>query len=309
MSKEILLQAYHLSRRYGERIALHDLSLELSRGEVLGLLGPNGAGKTTTLRILSGTLPPTTGHVVVNGADLVERPKQAKRSLGYLPELPPVYPDMRVVDYLAYCARLHGVRASELPSMVKEALQRCALEEVAQRLIGNLSKGYQQRVGIAQALVHRPAVLILDEPTVGLDPLQIRGIRDLILQLRNDHGIILSSHILPEVQAVCDRVVILNRGTAVFSGDLRQSVGGDGPIEAMLTSEAEPLLTQLRALPGVLEVEALSPVRLRVRLADAAAGTAMQRMILEAGWGLVEWLPIQRSLEQLFVSLVHGDAA
>lgn len=223
------LRARNLSRRYGHRVVLEGLDLELHPGEILGLLGPNGAGKSTTMRILSGNLAPSTGSVEACGVDLCEKPVEAKRHLGYLPETPPLYREMTVSEYLHLVARLHRVPESSVGSAVIQALQRCDLTEVAKRLIGNLSKGYQQRVGIAQAIVHVPAVIILDEPTAGLDPLQIREIRALIAELGRSHGVILSTHFLPEAEALCSRVLILRQGRAVFSGpleDLRQQCAG-----------------------------------------------------------------------------------
>ena len=307
MSSEILLQATRLARRYGERVALDGLDLELRRGEVLGLLGPNGAGKSTTMRILSGTLPPNAGRVRINGLDLFEAPRRAKRHLGYLPELPPVYGDMRVSAYLRYCGRLHGVSGGKLQPAVESALGRCGLEEVAGRLIGRLSKGYQQRVGIAQAILHRPDLLILDEPTVGLDPLQIREIRALLRELRREHAIILSSHILPEIQALCDRVLILNRGRRVYEGPLDKTERG--PREVLLTCREAPNPAVLGRVSGVESVEPVGGERLRIRLAEPAAGERVQQAVLAAGWGIEEWLPVRQNLEQLFVSLTHGDSA
>jgi len=223
------LRARNLSRRHGKRMVLEALDLELYPGEVLGLLGPNGAGKSTTMRILTGNLASDSGDVEICGVDLFEDSVAAKMHLGYLPEIPPLYPELTVSEYLHLAARLHRVPESDVGAAVMQALQRCALTEVARRLIGNLSKGYQQRVGIAQAIVHAPAVIILDEPTAGLDPLQIREIRALITELGRSHGVILSTHFLPEAEALCGRVLILRQGRMVFSGSvetLRQQCAG-----------------------------------------------------------------------------------
>jgi len=219
-NKDVLVVASGLSRYYSDHCAVDNLEVQLRKGEVLGLLGPNGAGKSTTMQMLTGNLAPTMGEIRINGIDLLDEPRKAKQQIGYLPEQPPVYRDLTVGEYLYYCARLHNVPAKERKAAVDRATERCGLESVGKRLIGNLSKGFRQRVGIAQAILHNPAVVILDEPTVGLDPIQIREIRRLIRELGQEHGIILSTHILPEVQAVCDRVQILNRGKTVFNDTL-----------------------------------------------------------------------------------------
>ncbi|WGZ95341.1 MAG: ABC transporter ATP-binding protein [Candidatus Thiothrix putei] len=215
-----LISALGLSRYYGERCVVNNVDVVLRKGEVLGLLGPNGAGKSTTMQMLTGNLSPSEGEIQINGIDLLDEPIKAKRQMGYLPEQPPVYRDLTVSEYLHYCARLRHIPKVECRRVVAYASERCGLQAVSKRLIGNLSKGFRQRVGIAQAILHNPAVVILDEPTVGLDPIQIREIRRLIRELGQDHGIILSTHILPEVQAVCDRVQILNQGKTVFNGTL-----------------------------------------------------------------------------------------
>jgi ABC-2 type transport system ATP-binding protein len=209
-----------LSRYYSDHCAVDHLDVRLQKGEVLGLLGPNGAGKSTTMQMLTGNLAPSAGEIRINGIDLLDEPRKAKQQIGYLPEQPPVYRDLTVDEYLNYCARLRNVPAKDRKEAVERARERCGLQDVNKRLIGNLSKGYRQRVGIAQAILHNPAVVILDEPTVGLDPIQIREIRSLIRELGQEHGIILSTHILPEVQAVCDRVQILNHGKTVFNDTL-----------------------------------------------------------------------------------------
>ncbi|MEN6586835.1 MAG: ABC transporter ATP-binding protein [Sulfuricella sp.] len=216
------LRARKLSRRYGTRVAVDLLDLDLHPGEVLGLLGPNGAGKSTTMQILSGNLAPSSGSVEICGVDLSERPEAAKANLGYLPEIPPLYRELTVREFLRLAARLHRVPKAELDAAVSRALQCCGLDGVAERLIGGLSKGYRQRVGIAQAIVHNPSVIILDEPTAGLDPLQIREIRELIATLGRTHSVILSTHILAEAEALCDRVLILHQGRVVFSGDMAE---------------------------------------------------------------------------------------
>lgn len=220
-NRDILVAASGLSRYYSEHCAVDQLDVRLCKGEVLGLLGPNGAGKSTTMQMLTGNLAPTSGEIHINGIDLLDEPRKAKQQIGYLPEQPPVYRDLTVGEYLYYCTRLRNVPSAQRKEAVERASERCGIQDVGKRLIGNLSKGYRQRVGIAQAILHNPAVVILDEPTVGLDPIQIREIRRLIRELGQEHGIILSTHILPEVQAVCDRVQILNHGRTVFNDTLQ----------------------------------------------------------------------------------------
>lgn len=234
------MRASKLGRRFGTRVAaVEALDLDLFPGEVLGLLGPNGAGKSTTLQMLTGNLAPSSGSIEICGVDLSERPEAAKAHLGYLPEIPPLYRELAVNEFLRLAARLHRVPKAELEAAVESAMQRCGLGDVAKRPIGNLSKGYRQRVGIAQAIVHNPSVIILDEPTAGLDPLQVREIRDLIGVLGRTHGVILSTHMLAEAEALCDRVLILNSGRTVFAGameDLRREWregSGEGAVNGL----------------------------------------------------------------------------
>lgn len=225
--------------------AVRHIDFELRQGEVLGLLGPNGAGKTTTLQMLAGCLAPSTGAIEICGINLLEHPRQAKALLGYLPETPPLYRELSVEEYLRLAARLHRVPRNEIAAAVNKTKQRCGLSEVGKRLVGNLSKGYQQRVGIAQAIVHNPRVVILDEPTVGLDPIQIREIRSLIRELGGEHSVILSTHILPEVESVCDRIQIMNQGKLVFGenmSELKQTYPEQANLEEVfiqLTQQAE----------------------------------------------------------------------
>ncbi len=220
MGEEYTIQAKNLVLSYGERLAVDHVSLQVRRGEVLGLLGVNGAGKSSTMNMLAGVRIPNQGTVFVSGYSLTDDPLQARASLGYLPEKPPIYPELTVDEYLIYCARLRRVSSAKLASNIEQAKTRCGLENSGKRLIRNLSKGYQQRVGIAQAIVHQPNIIILDEPTVGLDPVQIVQIRKLIRELGNDHSVILSTHILPEVLTVCDRVMIMRAGRVVYEAPI-----------------------------------------------------------------------------------------
>lgn len=215
-----VIEADNLRRRFGRRIAVHNVNLKLNYGDVLGFLGPNGAGKSTTMRMLTGNLAPSSGSVRICGENLLENPLEAKRHIGYLPEIPPLYKELTVDEYLRFAARLHGLAKISLQTALDEVKHQCELEDVGKRLIGILSKGYQQRVAIAQAIIHRPQLIILDEPTVGLDPNQIQKVRALIRKLGKTHAIILSSHILSEVESVCNRVQIMHQGKLVLDDNL-----------------------------------------------------------------------------------------
>jgi ABC-2 type transport system ATP-binding protein len=234
-----VIEVERLGKRYGELAAVSDVSFRAERGEVVGFLGPNGAGKTTTMRMVTGFLPPSTGRVRVAGFDLLESPRAARRAIGYLPEQPPLYPEMRVADYVNFVASIKDVPAKERPGKVERALAACALLEVRNRVIGRLSKGFRQRVGLAQAIVHDPAVLVLDEPTAGLDPLQIVEIRNLIRSLADEGGrtIVLSTHILPEVEAICRRVILISGGRIRVDGPLAE-IKGSGTLEDVFLREA-----------------------------------------------------------------------
>lgn len=215
---DITLAAHHLTRRLGNREVIRDVSLQLKRGEVLGLLGHNGAGKSTTMQMLTGCLSPHGGNITICGIDLLREPVRAKAHIGYLPEHPPLYRELSVNDYLVYAARLRGLQSDAVPAALERARQRCGLNDAGKRIIGSLSKGYQQRLGIAQAIIHNPDVIVLDEPTVGLDPAQIVEVRNLIRELGNTRSVILSTHLLGEVENVCDRVEVLHHGAIVYSG-------------------------------------------------------------------------------------------
>lgn len=231
MSTPVTLSARNLSRRLDAREVVRDVSLTLKRGEVLGLLGHNGAGKSTTLQLLAGALSPDSGNIEICGIDLLKKPLRAKTNIGFLPEIPPLYRDMRVADYLAFAARLHQVAPEKLPAALSDTMQRCGLDACSRQIIGTLSKGYQQRVGIAQAIIHQPAVIILDEPTVGLDPAQLRDIRTLIRELGDAHSVILSTHLLGEVEAVCDTVHIMQHGALIYGGTAADFNDGQEKLE------------------------------------------------------------------------------
>jgi ABC-2 type transport system ATP-binding protein len=309
MSNDVLIRVDGLERYYGDTPAVRGISLEVRRGEVLGFLGPNGAGKSTTMQIIAGALAPSAGQVVVNGADILDRPLQAKRQVGYLPEQPPLYRELTVDEYLAYCGRLRAIPRAQLAAAVKRARERCGLGQSGRRLIGNLSKGYQQRVGIAQAIIHSPAVVILDEPTVGLDPIQIREIRALIRELGGEHSVILSTHILPEVQAVCDRVQIIHDGRLVLDERLdRLALGADAPC-IRLGLRHPPADSELLAIPGVMRVERTGEGRLLAyRGPDLDPTDELVRRAAAEHWGLYELGTQQRSLEELFVELTLGES-
>lgn len=308
MSQETLIQAEHLSRHYGPNIAVNNIQFELNRGEVLGFLGPNGAGKSTSMQMITGNLAPTTGSVKVCGIDLLEQPKLAKAHIGYLPEQPPIYKELTVDEYLKFCARINRMEKANVAAAVDNAKQRCGLTKVAQRLIGNLSKGYQQRVGIAQAIIHSPAIIVLDEPTVGLDPIQIREIRTLIRELGEEHGVILSTHILPEVQMTCDRVQIIRSGELVYQDtmeNLSQQFQGSCAVIG-LGEDIEQ--DKINALPNVASVERLAPKRWRLLFnADSDPVQQIAKHIVDNGWGLTELVPEQKSLEDIFVDITTSE--
>ena len=302
---EILIETRGLTRRYGPTLAVSNLNLTLRKGEIVGLLGPNGAGKSTTLKMLTGNLAPSEGEVRVRGVSLREEPKAAKTHLGYLPEQPPLYPELTVDEYLSYCAGLHGIASKERAAAVAEAKKDCGLNSVSSRLIGNLSKGFQQRVGLAQAIIHRPPVIVLDEPTVGLDPIQIREIRDLITELGRTHSVILSSHILPEVQSVCSRVMIIARGAVVYNEPVSLETRFDA---VQVRLRRAPELDTLKNIPGVAAVNDLGEGRYRLQ---CEAGADPREAIAEAAaggkWGLTELRALTKTLEEIFVELTSSD--
>lgn len=305
MQSEILIEASGLTRRYGPTVAVSGLNLTLRQGEILGLLGPNGAGKSTSMKMLTGNLAPTEGEVKIKGRSLREDAKAAKQNLGYLPEQPPVYPELTVDEYLRYTAGLHGIASRQRASAIATAKRDCGLEQVGRRLIGNLSKGYQQRVGLAQAIIHRPPVIVLDEPTVGLDPIQIREIRSLIIDLGQRHSVILSSHILPEIQAVSSRVMIINQGRVVYDRAIDAHRGESAVIARFVRT---PEAAALAAVAGVTGAEPLGDNRWRLTADDeSAACEAVAEAAVTKGWGLLELRAQTKTLEEIFVELTSGD--
>ncbi|GAA0418125.1 gliding motility-associated ABC transporter ATP-binding subunit GldA [Cocleimonas flava] len=312
MSTEALIKATALNRYYGKYHAVKDVHLTIQKGEVLGLLGPNGAGKSSTMQMLTGNLSPSSGEIIINGVSLIDEPETAKSSIGYLPEQPPVYRDMTPREYLAYCAALHDVAKAQRKAVVDEAMDRCGLHAVPDQLIGNLSKGYQQRVGIAQAILHKPDVVILDEPTVGLDPIQIRQIRELIRELGNDHSVILSTHILPEVQAVCDRVQIIHQGQTVFADSFSAMAHSERASELIVSFSQSIDKNKLDSIDGVASVEALENNQF---LLKGAKNESQQinpadifKLAVANNWELTELTPKTETLEQIFMNLVHTDS-
>jgi ABC-2 type transport system ATP-binding protein len=312
-----VIEVQHLTKRYGPFTAVDDVSFRVERGEILGFLGPNGAGKTTTMRILTGYMPPTDGHALVAGYDVLDKPIEAKRRTGYLPETPPLYPDMTVRDYLMFCARIKGVPRADRKTRVGTVMERTRVADMAARQCGKLSKGYRQRVGLAQALLHNPDVLILDEPTAGLDPKQIIETRQLIKQLAGDHTIILSTHILPEVSQTCQRVVIINRGKVVAvdtPDNLTARLRGSETMYLQIDAMGADVAPALTAIPGVTRVAVTEGRGLGTAVeVDSESGRDVRRelaaAIVNRGWGLLELRPMRMSLEEIFLHLTTEDTA
>ncbi len=308
MGTEALIQATALHRYYGEYHAVNDVHLSIHKGEVLGLLGPNGAGKSSTMQMLTGNLSPSSGEIIINGVNLINEPETAKRSIGYLPEQPPIYRDMTPREYLTYCAALRDVAKNQRKTVVDDAMERCGLQGMPDKLIGNLSKGYQQRVGIAQAILHKPDVIILDEPTVGLDPIQIRQIRALIRALGNDHSVILSTHILPEVQAVCDCVQIIHKGRTVFADSLNAMTHSEKASGLIVGFSQSVDASKFNAVAGVSSVEAAGENRYLLKGRTSIDSVDVFKLALENQWELIELTPKVETLEQIFMNLVHTDS-
>jgi ABC-2 type transport system ATP-binding protein len=312
-----MIKVEGLTKRYGPTTAVNNISFEVARGEIVGFLGPNGAGKTTTMRILTGFLPPTLGKASVAGYDVMEHPLEVKKRIGYLPETPPVYPEMEVVEYLDFVARLKGIPSADVNSRIDSVLERCALGHVRNKIIGHLSRGYRQRVGLAQALIHGPDVLILDEPTAGLDPKQIIDVRKLIHALSGEHTIILSTHILPEVSGTCSRVLIINEGRLEASDtpeNLTARLQGHESLWLDVDGPAAEVEQALGAVPGVSRVVRENGHSQRTTWQvetgkDPAIRSHIARAVVERGWGLYEIRPIGLSLEDIFLKLTSHEEA
>jgi ABC-2 type transport system ATP-binding protein len=307
---QFTVEALGLTRHYGGREAVSNVSFTLSKGQVLGFLGPNGAGKSTTMKMLTGNLAPSNGSVKICGIDMIENPKEAKALIGYLPEMRPLYKELTVDEYLIIAARLHHVARGNIRKAVENAKDRCGLGHMSKRLIENLSNGYQQRVGIAQAIIHNPMVVILDEPTVGLDPIQIRDIRALIREVGIEYSVIISTHILPEVEMVCDHVQIIDKGKLVFNGNIdvlkKQRVGNKLLVGFRHAPNSETLLK----VAGIIEVENLHNNMMRITFSDdAPPAEAIVQAAVSNNWGLFHIAPDQTSLEDVFVQLTYNQLA
>jgi ABC-2 type transport system ATP-binding protein len=309
-----VIEVEHLTKRYGPVTAVHDVSFQVRKGEILGFLGPNGAGKTTTMRVLTGYMPATEGRVRVAGYDVFEQAIEAKRRIGYLPETPPLYPDMTVREYLQFVAKIKGVAKADRKSRVEQVMARTWVSDMANRACGKLSKGYKQRVGLAQALIHNPEVLVLDEPTAGLDPKQIRETRRLIKELAGDHTIILSTHILPEVSQTCDRVVIINKGRMVVEGTpeslTRRLSWAETIFVQVDAASAADASRALAAVPGVVRIAPSQGAEGAFEI-ESEQGRDVRRELARAvvlgGYGLLELRPLRVSLEENFLSLITEE--
>jgi ABC-2 type transport system ATP-binding protein len=311
-----VIEVQHITKRYGGTTAVDDVSFRAERGEILGFLGPNGAGKTTTMRILTGYMPPTEGRAMVAGYDVFTHPIDAKRRTGYLPEMPPLYPDMTVREYLDFVARIKGVVSKERKDRVASVMRRTHVADMAERHCSKLSKGYRQRVGLAQAIIHNPEVLILDEPTAGLDPKQIIETRDLIRGLGGDHTIVLSTHILPEVAQTCQRVVIINKGRVVAVDTpegLTSRLTGAETLYVQLDASGADATPVLQTIPGVSRVLPADPrTGLGSYEIESARGSDIRRdiarTVVNQGWGLLELRPMRMSLEEIFLQVTTEEA-
>ena len=315
-----MIQVEGLSKRYARHVAVNNISFSVDKGDIVGFLGPNGAGKTTTMRILTCFMPPTAGRATVANYDVFEKPFEVKKHIGYLPEAPPVYPEMTVEGYLAFVARLKNVANADIKNRTEQVMERCAVADVKSKLISKLSKGYRQRVGLAQAIIHNPDVLILDEPTSGLDPKQINETRELIKSLAGEHTIILSTHILPEVEAVCEKVIIINKGKVVATDsveNLKNRANVGSAVQVQLDTDgqadADAVHQKLEQVPGVSKVlgRAATGSRLIFEVESLQGRNArpdIARAVVHAGWSLLEMKSATLTLEEVFLELTGSHA-
>ncbi len=310
-----MIEVQGLTKRYGRTTAVEDLNFSVAKGEILGFLGPNGAGKTTTMRVITCFLPPTLGKVTVAGYDVMREPLEVKRRVGYLPETPPLYTDMRVHEMLAFAGRIKGVPRRQLQEQLEQAAEKAAVTDVLDKIVGHLSKGYRQRVGLAAALIHDPEVLILDEPTAGLDPKQIIETRRLIQNLAGAHTIILSTHILPEAAQTCSRVMIINHGRLVAEDtpqNLTARLQGHETMKLVVEGPAVAVQGVLMGVPGVHRVSRLPAADGRSEFSVETvpghdARRDLARAVVQSGWGLLELRPVGLSLEEIFLKLTTVD--
>ncbi|MBV9625701.1 MAG: ATP-binding cassette domain-containing protein [Acidobacteria bacterium] len=311
-----------LTKRYARTTAVDQISFTVEKGQIVGFLGPNGAGKTTTMRMLTCFLPPSSGSATVAGFDVLEQPLEVKRRIGYLPETPPLYPEMATAEYLQFVGRLKGLSGTELQSRIDFVCERCAISDVKKKLLGRLSKGYRQRVGLAQAIIHNPDVLIFDEPTAGLDPKQINETRDLIKGLAGNHTIVLSTHILPEVEQTCEQVIIINKGKLVATDSVRNLRARARGAESIVlevagrngTIETAAVQQKLERVSGVSRVSCKDEHDSRaVFEIESQKGKLMRgdlaRAVVESGWDLNELRPAAMSLEEIFLQLTGTESA
>jgi ABC-2 type transport system ATP-binding protein len=310
-----VISVENLTKRYATKTAIEGMSFNVEKGEILGFLGPNGAGKTTTMRIITGYMPSTDGTVKVDGFDVADQPLEVRRRIGYLPESPPLYTEMTVKGYLRFVAKLKGVAGPSVQDDVNRAMDKVNITDVQDRIISKLSKGYKQRVGIAQALLNDPPVLILDEPTIGLDPKQIQEVRELIKGLAGSHTVVLSTHILPEVEQTCHRVIIIDRGKIVAVDtpqNLRTQIQGGARVLIQVEGPVGDVLAAVKALPGVADARVVTQEAARSSFhVDVESGRDIRRdlarTVVQAGWGLLELQSENMSLEDIFIKLTTAE--
>lgn len=317
-----MISVKELTKRYAGIVAVNQISFEVAKGQIVGFLGPNGAGKTTTMRMLTCFLPPSAGTATVAGFDVLEQPIEVKKRIGYLPETPPIYPEMETTEYLKFVGKLKGLSGAELQKRVDYVCERCAVADVKKRLLGKLSKGYRQRVGLAQAIIHNPEVLILDEPTAGLDPKQINETRDLIKSLAGDHTIILSTHILPEVEQTCEQVIIINKGKLVATDSVRslqsrargaesvvlEVAGRNGNLEVPIVQRKLEQVSGVGRVVCRQQLDSRAVFEIESEKGRMARGD-LARAVVESGWDLNELRPTAMSLEEIFLQLTGSATA